>query len=155
MRTYETTIIIHPDTAGDVYTEVVDKFRGILNELGANILAVEEWGARKLAYIIRKQERGTYVLFAYEGNPDGIRELERRLRLDDKIIKFMTVQLEGNYEPSSFAGKGEESETAAPAPEKAPTETSKPEQPKAVEKAETEEPAAEKKSDEAEAEKSA
>ncbi len=114
MRTYETIFIIHPELAGDAYTEIVDKYKGILNELGANILAVEEWGSRKLAYTVQKQDRGTYVLAAYEGKPEGIRELERRFRIDDKIIKFMTVQLENGYEPSGFVRKTEEAE-AAPA----------------------------------------
>ena len=122
MRTYETIFIIHPEVAGDAYTEIVEKYKGIQNELGANMLAVEEWGTRKLAYIVQKQERGTYVLFAYEGKPDSIRELERRFRIDEKIIKFMTVKLENGYEPSSFVRKVEETEVAAPATEQAPVE---------------------------------
>ncbi len=139
MRTYETIFILHPEVAGDAYTEIVDKYKGILNELGANVLAVEEWGTRKLAYIVQKQERGTYVLVAHECKPAGIRELERRFRIDDKVIKFMTVQLDGDYEPSGFVRKTEESEAAAPAAEKAdkPAPEAKPE-------AKAEEPAAEK-----------
>lgn len=136
MRTYETIIIIHPDVAGDAYNEVVDKYKGILNELGAGIIAVEEWGTRKLAYIVQKQERGTYVLFAYEGKPEGIRELERRFRIDDKIIKFMTVQLEGGYEPSGFVRKGEETEVTAPQ-----TDVAKDESPKAESASKAEESA--------------
>lgn len=132
MRTYETIFIIHPEVAGDAFTEIVDKYKGILDELGAKMIAVEEWGTRKMAYIVQKQERGTYVLFAYEGKPEGIRELERRFRIDDKIIKFMTVQLDGEYEPSGFVRKTEEAAApaekpaeaapAAPAAEKAPAE---------------------------------
>jgi len=112
MRTYETIIIIHPEMAGDAYKDVVEKYKGILGELGARIVAVEEWGTRKLAYIIQKQERGIYVLIAYEGKPEGIRELERRLRIDEKIIKFMTIQLDGSYEPSGFVRKTDESASA-------------------------------------------
>lgn len=134
MRTYETIFIIHPEVAGDAYTEIVDKYKGILSELGANMLAVEEWGSRKLAYIVQKQERGTYVLFAYEGKPEGIRELERRFRIDDKVIKFMTIQLEGEYKPSGFVRKVEESDVAAPA-EKAPAATEAPAEKPAVEEA--------------------
>ena len=120
MRTYETIFIIHPEVAGDAYTDIVEKYKGIQNELGANMLAVEEWGTRKLAYTVQKQPRGTYVLFAYEGKPDSIRELERRFRIDDKIIKFMTVKLEGEYKPSGFVRKVEETEVAAPVTEQAP-----------------------------------
>ena len=132
MRTYETIFIIHPEVAGDAYTEVVDKYKGILSELGADMLAVEEWGSRKLAYIVQKQERGTYVLFAYEGKPEGIRELERRFRIDDKVIKFMTIQLEGEYKPSGFVRKAEESDVSAPAaeaPAEKPTAEKAPEAP--------------------------
>ena len=112
MRTYETIIIIHPEMVGDAYKDVVEKYKGILGELGARIVAVEEWGTRKLAYIIQKQERGIYVLLAYEGKPEGIRELERRLRIDEKIIKFMTIQLDGSYEPSGFVRKSDDSASA-------------------------------------------
>lgn len=123
MRYYETIFIVHPDLAGDAYTEVVEKFKGILNDLGATMVAVEEWGNRKLAYLVKKQKRGSYVQLAYEAGPESIRELERRMRIDDKIIKFLTVQPVGGYKPSSFvATVSEESETAAPAEATAPAE---------------------------------
>jgi len=143
MRTYETIFIIHPEVAGDAYTEIVDKYKGILSELGANMLAVEEWGTRKMAYIVQKQERGTYILLAYEGKPDGIRELERRFRIDDKVIKFMTIQLEGDYKPSSFVRKVEETEVTAPAKEEASTEKPAEKAPAAEEAPAKEEAAAE------------
>jgi len=111
MRYYETIFIVHPDLAGDAYTEVVEKFKGVLNDLGAAMVAVEEWGNRKLAYLVKKQKRGNYVLFAYEASPETIRELERRMRIDDKVIKFLTVQPEGSYKPSSFVSGGADEST--------------------------------------------
>jgi small subunit ribosomal protein S6 len=149
MRTYETIFIIHPEVAGDAYTEIVDKYKGILDELGAKMIAVEEWGTRKMAYIVQKQERGTYVLFAYEGKPEGIKELERRFRIDDKVIKFMTVQLEKEYEPSGFVRKTEETSSAPaekPAEEApaAPAEKPAEEAPAATEAPAEEAPVAEK-----------
>jgi len=112
MRYYETIFIVHPDLAGDTYTEVVEKFKGVLNDLGATMVAVEEWGNRKLAYLVKKQKRGSYVQFAFEASPDSIRELERRMRIDDKVIKFLTTQPEGGYKPSSFVSSTTE-ETVA------------------------------------------
>jgi small subunit ribosomal protein S6 len=94
MRTYETIFIVHPDTVGDQYAAVVDKFKGILTDQGSEILKVEEWGTRKLAYPVKKQGRGTYVLVAYQAGPKVIAEFERRMRLDESIIKFLTVHLE-------------------------------------------------------------
>ena len=125
MRTYETIFIIHPDVTADAYTEVVDKYKGILSDLGAEMIAVEEWGNRKLAYLVKKQKRGSFVLFAYNGKPEGIRELERRFRIDDKVIKFMTIQLEEGYKPSGFvsapaAAPAAAEAAAAPAAEVAP-----------------------------------
>ncbi len=115
MRTYETIYIVHPDVVGDGYTAVVDKFKGILTEQGANVLKVDEWGTRKLAYMVKKQGRGTYILMAYEAGPSIIAELERRMRIDDQIIKFQTVLLEGGLEeaaPATEEASGEEGETA-------------------------------------------
>lgn len=98
MRTYETIFIVHPETAGDAYNAVVEKFRNILTEQKAEILKVEEWGARKLAYPVKKQTRGAYVLVAYEAGAEVIAEFERRLRIDESIIKFQTVHLEKGLE---------------------------------------------------------
>lgn len=94
MRTYESIFIVHPDIVGDAYAAAVEKFRKILTDQGASILKVEEWGTRKLAYPVKKQTRGSFVLVAFESEAPVIAEYERRLRLDESIIKFQTVHLE-------------------------------------------------------------
>ena len=94
MRTYETIFIVHPDVVGDEYAGVVEKFKGVLTDQEVNILKVDEWGVRKLAYPINKQGRGAFVLVAYEAKPGVITEFERRMRIDEKIMKFQTVLLE-------------------------------------------------------------
>ena len=94
MRTYETIFIVRPELVGDEYAAVVEKFRGILADQGANMLKVDDWGTKKLAYPVKKQQRGTYVLMAYEAGAKVIAELERRLRIDESVIKFQTVHLE-------------------------------------------------------------
>lgn len=117
MRTYEHIFIVHPDVAGEEYTAVLDKFKGILAEQGANLLKVEEWGSRKLAYPVKKQSRGTYVLTVFEGGAGVVAEFERRLRLDEKIIKFQTVLLPKGIEAAAPAVRA-----AAPADEAAEAE---------------------------------
>jgi small subunit ribosomal protein S6 len=117
MRTYEHIFIVHPDVAGEEYTAVLDKFKGILSEQGANLLKVEEWGSRKLAYPVKKQGRGTYVLLVFEGAAGVVTEFERRLRLDEKIIKFQTVLLPKGIEVPAPAVQA-----AAPADEAAEAE---------------------------------
>lgn len=111
MRTYETIFIVHPDVAGEDYSAVLEKFKGVLTDQGAQILKVDEWGTRKLAYPIKKQTRGGYVLVAYEANPEVIAEFERRLRIDEAIMKFQTVYLEKGFEAVPVAEEG----AAAPA----------------------------------------
>lgn len=123
MRTYETIFIVHPDAAGDAYNAVVEKFRNILEEQKANILKVEEWGARKLAYPVKKQTRGSYVLTAYEAGPEVIAEFERRLRIDESIIKFQTVHLEKGLEKAASPAPAA-AEAAAPAETEAAVEES-------------------------------
>lgn len=123
MRTYEHIFIVHPELVGDEYAAILDKFKNILTEQGANILKVDEWGARKLAYPVKKQTRGSYVLVAFEAGPKVIAEFERRLRLDEKIIKFQTIVLPKGTEvvveaPAEEAPAADAE--AAPAVEEAP-----------------------------------
>ena len=112
MRTYETIFIVHPDVVGDQYAGIIEKFRKSWRTR-ADILKVEEWGTRKLAYPVKKQVRGTFVLVAYEAGPQVIAEFERRMRIDENIIKFQTVHLEKGLP------RGEGRDAPAPAPEEA------------------------------------
>lgn len=98
MRTYETIFIVHPEIIGDEYAAVVNKFKGVLTDQNAEILKVDEWGTRKLAYPVKKQGRGSYVLVAYQAAPSVITEFERRMRIDESIIKFQTVLLENGLQ---------------------------------------------------------
>lgn len=115
MRTYEHIFIVHPEMVGDDYAAILDKFKTILTDQGANILKVDEWGARKLAYPVKKQTRGSYVLMVFEAAAAVIAEFERRLRLDEKIIKFQTIVLPKGTDlaaaaPASVAEASEEEE---------------------------------------------
>lgn len=96
-RTYESIFIVRPDLTGDAYAAVLDKFKGVLTDQGASILKVDEWGVRKLAYTVKKLNRGSYVLVIFEADPKVILEYERRLRLDESIIKFITIHLEKGF----------------------------------------------------------
>ncbi len=111
MRTYESIFIVHPDVVGDDQTAIIDKFTTILTDQGAEILKLENWGVRTLAYTVKKQTKGCYVLVIFDAESKVIAEYERRMRIDEKLIKFQTVILEGGY-------------VAPPVVEAAPEETS-------------------------------
>lgn len=98
MRTYEAIFIVHPDVVGDDLTAVIDKYKQILTDEGASVLKVDNWGTRTLAYMVKKQTQGCYVLVIFDAPATAIAEFERRMRIDEAIIKFQTVMLEGGYE---------------------------------------------------------
>lgn len=115
MRTYESIVILHPELAGDELTATVEKITGLLEEQQAEILKVDNWGTRKLAYLVKKQARGTYVLLVFNAAAEVIAEYERRLRLDEKVIKFQTVYLENGYVEAPAKSEPAETEAAAAA----------------------------------------
>jgi small subunit ribosomal protein S6 len=84
---------------------------------------VDEWGTRKLAYPVRKQTRGTYVMVVYEANPEVIAEFERRMRIDDAIMKFQTVYLEKGLEMPPAAEEPEAGSESTEETEEAGKET--------------------------------
>ena len=98
MRTYETIFIVHPEVVGDDQTAIIDKYKTILSDQGAEVLKVENWGVRNLAYQVKKQSKGCYVLAIFDAEPSVIAEFERRMRIDEMVIKFQTVVLENGYQ---------------------------------------------------------
>lgn len=99
MRKYETFFIVDPDLPDETNAVVDDKIESIVTSNGGEVLSYVPWGKRKLAYAIRKRTRGLYVLMEYAGGPDLVAELERNLRIDERILKFITVMLEDRFDP--------------------------------------------------------
>ena len=119
MRTYELMYIVHPDAVGEACEAVIEKFKGVQTELGCELLLTEDWGQRKLAYPIQKQSRGTYVLSYFKGTAEVVTEIERRMRIDDNIIRFMTIVHDEGFEVPKPAVEEVAEEAAA---EEAPAE---------------------------------
>lgn len=92
MRRYETVVIVPVDLPDDEITGLIDRYRSIITNHKGMAIKVEKWGKRKLAYEIRKHNKGFYVLIDFAGQSATIVELERNLKIDDKILKFMTVK---------------------------------------------------------------
>ena len=94
MRRYELTYIIDPDVSEDVRKQIFEKTRNLIEKEKGLIVEFTEWGQKKLAYIIRKKARGYYIYMDYCGESALADELERFLRLDDSVLKYMTVVLD-------------------------------------------------------------
>jgi small subunit ribosomal protein S6 len=92
MYDYETLTVLHPDLGEAGAKEVVQKVRATLEAGRAEIKKVDEWGMRELAYPIRKQRRGIYALVEYKSEPQAVAELERQLKLNDQVLRFITVR---------------------------------------------------------------
>ncbi len=90
---YETTYLIKPELPDDAVKAVLDKVTGIIEAHSGSILLTDDWGKRKLAYPIQKHTRGHYFYVNYVSPPNLVAELERNLRIDDNLLRFLTVKI--------------------------------------------------------------
>ena len=94
LRKYETIYIAKPDLAEEELKALTEKVQEVIAGQNGDLKRLEDWGVRKLAYVIKKSARGRYVYLRYDGSETLVAELERRLRLDDRILRYLTVKIE-------------------------------------------------------------
>ena len=94
MRRYETIIILDTDLSDENRGQFFKKITGLITQDDGFLALLDEWGDKKLAYEIKKKSRGFYVRFDFCGHGDTVNEIERHCRIDEKILKYMTVLLE-------------------------------------------------------------
>lgn len=94
MRDYELVFIVHPDLDDTALKDVIDKVSGWITEAGGSVSKVDLWGKRKLAYSIRKQKEGQYVLLKTQMEPTFGATLERNLRFLEPVMRFLLVNVE-------------------------------------------------------------
>ncbi|MBI9076497.1 MAG: 30S ribosomal protein S6 [Desulfatibacillum sp.] len=92
MRRYETIFISDPDLPEDNRAALFERLQGLITENNGYIAFFDEWGARKLAYEVKKKKRGYYVLMDFCAEGSLIAEMERIMRIDDRVLKFITIQ---------------------------------------------------------------
>jgi small subunit ribosomal protein S6 len=183
MKRYETVVIVDPDLTEDDRNVLIDRVKDLIEREKGLLVDIDEWGGRKLAYPINKKPRGHYYRLDYCGGGPLIHEMERSFRIDDRVMKFLTVLLEQQVDieeiQAEIAKAAAERESAAaqaeaptpqteaadqqapdepetPTPEAGESEAAAPAEPPAAEVTETPEPEAEEtevQSPETEAEK--
>ena len=94
MKRYETIFITHPELSEEDHAELEKKLRSTVAAWKGDVIKLEDWGTKKLGYEIRKNSRGRYFLLEYSAAADLVHELERNLRLNDRILKFQTVKVD-------------------------------------------------------------
>ena len=111
MRHYETIFIVSPDLTDEDYKAVLDKFSTLIEKLKGVMIKVNEWGKQKLAYRVKKFDKGSFVLFDYCGESGLTAEFGRDLKLDDRIIKYQTVKLADAVDAEGLLRKEQEVNT--------------------------------------------
>jgi small subunit ribosomal protein S6 len=94
MRIYEELFIVRPDATEEEVDPLIEQIKGVITHAGGTIEKAEKWGMRKLAYRVSKHNEGQYVLLVFNAKADTVKELERRLRVSDMVIKFLTVRID-------------------------------------------------------------
>ncbi len=94
MRIYEIMFILRPDMPEEDVDKFIAQMENIVTSTGGAIQKVDKWGRRRLAYEVRRQREGQYILFTFEGGPATVREFERILKVSEPVIKFLTVRID-------------------------------------------------------------
>ena len=93
-RTYEVMYIVDPETPTDRLTKLNEAVGNLIEKEGGTVVRMDDGGKRTLAYPIQKKTEGYYVLFEIEGSGQEIAELERRMRVNDMIMRYITVRVD-------------------------------------------------------------
>ena len=109
-RMYETIYIVQPELGDEELKGLSAKVEEIISSMKGDYKRLEDWGVRKLAYPINKFGRGRYFYLRFDGDAPLIAELERRLRLDDKVIRYQSVKIESETGAAAAAAKAIETE---------------------------------------------
>lgn len=110
MRRYETLYIVSPNLADEDYKEAITKFNSLIEKQKGIIVKVQEWGKQRLAYEVKKLDKASYVLMDYCGEPGITAELERDLKLDDRVLMYQTVKVADRVDHQELMLKAKEAE---------------------------------------------
>lgn len=94
LRLYEELFIVKPDSTDELVDPLVEQMTQLIVKDGGNVQLTEKWGTRKLAYQVGRYLEGYYILLRFEASGSTIKEIERRLRVNDLVIKYLTVRLD-------------------------------------------------------------
>jgi len=94
LRLYEELFIVKPDSTDELVDPLVEQITQLIVKDGGNVQITEKWGTRKLAYQVGRYLEGYYILLRFEATGVTIKEIERRLRVNDLVIKYLTVRLD-------------------------------------------------------------
>lgn len=100
LREYETIFLVRPDLAEDLVDKIVERMRGIVHRDGGKVIKVENWGKKKTAYEVKKGFRAIFIRFLYLGGTKSVAEFERNLRMTDDVMKYQSVKVAEDVDPT-------------------------------------------------------
>ena len=133
-RTYELMFIVRPDMAEEDLEKLISTLESIVTAASGTVKSIDRMGKRRLAYMVRKFREGLYILMTVDGAGSVVHELERRLRVTEPVIKFLTVRIDEEQKRLEKIKKLRDAKkkvSAQPAVPAAPEETAVPEAPAA------------------------
>jgi small subunit ribosomal protein S6 len=123
MRIYEELFVVRPDATPEEMDPFVEQLKNVITHTGGTLEKVDKWGVRKLAYRVGKYTEGQYILLQFNAQPETVKEIERRLRVADFVMKFITVRIDEKMKRIDKRRKARAKRAArrpAPAPASAP-----------------------------------
>ncbi|MGA6926115.1 MAG: 30S ribosomal protein S6 [Desulfosarcina sp.] len=123
MKRYETIVIIDPDLSKEAEAPILERVNDLIPQYKGFLIETDDWGTKKLAYDIREKNRGHYVRLDFCGDGALIDEMERFFRIDDKVMKFMTILLDENADLEAIKAEIAEKATAKAQAEAAEAKT--------------------------------
>ncbi len=100
-REYETIFILNPEITTDGIEQIASRLTDVVTRLDGKLLQAENWGKRRLAYPVRKHPKGYYIYLRYLGYSGMVHELERNMRMLEPVLKYLTVKLEEDVDPTA------------------------------------------------------
>jgi len=120
MRVYEELFILKPDSPEEEVDGFVDQIKNVITSGQGTVDKVDKWGVRKLAYKVQKYNEGLYILVQFSSSPELVKEVERRLRVTDMVVKFITVRIDEKLKKIEKRKKARDKRAARkPAPQAA------------------------------------
>jgi small subunit ribosomal protein S6 len=123
MRHYENLVIVKPTLTEEEIKAQLAAIEDVLTSNGAEIIARDDMGIRKLAYEIQKNSRGYFYVIYYTMAPSSIKEVERRFRLNEELLRFVTMKYDSKREVAAWTKMVDSTKKVAPKAETAPETT--------------------------------
>ena len=100
-REYETVSILRPDTGKPQIKALIDRVQGVVAKQGGNLVKIDSWGMGVLAYPVAHQRKGIYLYWRYLGGSDMVAEIERNMRLSDRVLRFYSIRVDDDVDPNA------------------------------------------------------